>query len=110
MAHLEQKYHAELEYMLREFRKLERQLLGAKGNGTGIEESAGSRERREKLHSFILHLEDTIRQVEVGCRLEREGKSTIVSSTGEEERQQAANSAALTNLTKEKEEEENVHQ
>jgi hypothetical protein len=106
MAHLEQKYHAELEYMLREFRKLERQLLGAKGNGTGIEESAGSRERREKLHSFILHLEDTIRQVEVGCRLEREGKSTIVA--GEEERQQVANSAALTNLTKEKEEEENV--
>lgn len=108
MSHLEQKYLAELEYMLREFRKLERQLLGAKGNGTGIEESAGSRERREKLHSFIMHLEDTIRQVEQGCRLEAEGKSTVTSPTGDEERQQAANSAALTNLTKEKEEEENV--
>lgn len=69
MDHLRQKYLAELEYMLLEFRKLERQLLGAKG-AAQIEESAGSRERREKLHSFILHLEDTIRQIEEGCRLE----------------------------------------
>ena len=107
MVHLHSKYYVELEYMLREFRKLERQLLGAKGNGTGIEESSGSRERREKLHSFILHLDDTIRQIEVGCRLEAEGKSTT-ATTGEEERQQAADSAALTTLTKEKEDEENV--
>jgi hypothetical protein len=67
MAQLHAKYYGELEYMLQEFRKLERQLLGAKGNGSGIEESTGSRERREKLHSFILHLEDTIRQIEMGC-------------------------------------------
>ncbi|CAJ1966554.1 unnamed protein product [Cylindrotheca closterium] len=69
MAHLQTKYQVELEYMLLEFRKLERQLLGAKG-AAQIEESAGSRERREKLHSFILHLEDTIRQIDEGCRLE----------------------------------------
>lgn len=105
MQHLRKKYLQELEYMLREFRKLERQLLGAKGNG--VEESSGSRERREKLHSFIMHLDDTIRQIEVGCRLQSEGKSTT-ATTGEEERQQAAESVALSNLTKEKEEEENV--
>jgi hypothetical protein len=72
MSHLRSKYYAELDYMLREFRKLERQLLGAKGNGAGVEESQGSRERREKLHSFILHLEDTIRQIEAGCSRELE--------------------------------------
>jgi len=70
--HLSIKYLGELEYMLREFRKLERQLLGAKG-AQQLEESVGSRERREKLHSFILHLEDTIRQIEMGCKLESEG-------------------------------------
>lgn len=69
MSHLGSKYLGELEYMLREFRKLERQLLGAKG-AAQLEESAGSRERREKLHSFILHLEDTVRQIEAGCALE----------------------------------------
>jgi len=77
--HLRMKYLGELEYMLREFRKLERQLLGAKG-AAQLEESAGSRERREKLHSFILHLEDTIRQIELGCKLEDENKSTTVGS------------------------------
>lgn len=109
----------ELEYMLREFRKLERQLLGAKGNGTGVEENAGSRERREKLHSFILHLEDTLRQIELGVQLEAEGKSTVMvgvtlggqagnAPTPENVKQNLADSGALTNLTKEKEEEENV--
>jgi len=130
--HLRIKYLGELEYMLREFRKLERQLLGAKG-AQQLEESQGSRERREKLHSFILHLEDTIRQIELGCKLEEEGKSataenrdvatksagttitnksdtsanaTIVAA--EEAKKQLAEESALSNLTKEKEEEETV--
>jgi hypothetical protein len=116
MSHLQTKYTAELEYMLREFRKLERQLLGAKG-AAQLEESAGSRERREKLHSFILHLEDTVRQIETGCKLEVEGKSTINLTTSaksaqgsesDEAKKQMAETSALTNLTKEKEEEENV--
>lgn len=129
MSHLRTKYTGELEYMLREFRKLERQLLGAKG-ATQIEESAGSRERREKLHSFILHLEDTIRQIELGCKLESEGKSTVnvgvagpdqqgnsnglaataavTAAAQEQAKRDRADSSALTNLTQEKEEEENV--
>jgi hypothetical protein len=78
MDHLRQKYLGELEYMLREFRKLERQLLGAKG-AAQLEESAGSRERREKLHSFILHLEDTVRQIEVGCAHEDEEKAAAAA-------------------------------
>jgi hypothetical protein len=110
--------------MLREFRKLERQLLGAKVNGMGVEANAGSRERREKLHSFILHLEDTLRQIELGCQLEAEGKSTVMvgvtvgesaaggkkgpTPTEQDVKQKLAESGALTNLTKEKEEEENV--
>ena len=117
MMHLHKKYTAELDYMLREFRKLERQLLGAKGNG--VEENAGSRERREKLHSFILHLETTLEQIQLGVRLEAEGKSTVmvgvtVGETAktlpseEEVKQQLADSGALAHLTKEKEEEENV--
>ena len=63
--------------MLVEFRKLERQLLGAPGlqqneagGGPKKNEAAGSKERREKLHGFILHLEDTIRQITEGCVLE----------------------------------------
>jgi len=111
MSHLKMKYSAELEYMLREFRKLERQLLGAKGNGAGIEESSGSRERREKLHSFILHLEDTIRQVEVGCGLEAEGKSTITTTkeeTNEKSDTGEQNSTAPSKSSKGKEEEDNV--
>ena len=124
MSHLRTKYTSELEYMLREFRKLERQLLGAKG-ATQIEESAGSRERREKLHSFIIHLEDTIRQIELGCKLEAEGKSTVsVGVAGPDQqgntaassdaaaqaqaKRNRADSSALSNLTQEKEEEENV--
>jgi hypothetical protein len=127
MSHLKTKYTGELEYMLREFRKLERQLLGAKG-AAQLEESAGSRERREKLHSFILHLEDTVRQIELGCKLEAEGKSTVgIGNVGpvggdtlanpsaqvptpskDDVKKQLVESSALTNLTKEKEEEENV--
>lgn len=78
MAHLRTKYMSELQFMRREFRKLERQLLGVRGAAPTREKSAGSRERREKLHSFILHLEDTIGQIELGCRLEAEGKSTAI--------------------------------
>jgi hypothetical protein len=113
--HLNTKYLAELEYMLREFRKLERQLLGAKG-AAQLEESAGSRERREKLHSFILHLEDTVRQIEVGCKLEAEGNSGNANGTTEgasnhdnnTPKKQMAEVSALSNMTKEKEQEENV--
>lgn len=113
MSHLKRKYTGELEYMLREFRKLERQLLGAKGNV--LEESAGSRERREKLHSFIIHLEGTIREIEVGCQFESQGKCTLVGAenkdseeTEEQTKKIVADSVALSKLTKEKEEEENV--
>lgn len=67
--HLRQKYLGELEYMLREFQKLERQLRGAAASA----ESAGSRERREKLHSFIQHLEETIQQIVAGVELEGKG-------------------------------------
>lgn len=113
--------------MLREFRKLERQLLGAKG-AAQLEESAGSRERREKLHSFILHLEDTIRQIELGCKLEGEGAYAGAedsaapsagggpsSTAGDGTRATACGSSpsavtseAVANLAKEKEGEENV--
>jgi len=102
MSHLQKKYSQELEYMLREFQKLERQLLGAKGPS---EESAGSRERREKLHSFIQHLQDTMQQIESGCKLEMDGKSMFATEEG---RKGLAEAAALTHLTREKEEEENV--
>ena len=152
MAHLRMKYMAQLEYMHREFKKLERQLLGAKSSSKSITESAGSKERREKLHSFIVHLEETMNQIQVGCELEVEGKSTlgvavtssggamisggdatskdvasahsiasapsstqetheaILASTVEEEeaKKEFARSSALTKVTKEKEEEENV--
>jgi hypothetical protein len=136
--HLRIKYLGELEYMLLEFRKLERQLLGAKG-AQQLEESLGSRERREKLHSFILHLEDTIRQIEMGCKLEVEGQcntienrndaagamtntdgnpsatstagdktSSTCDTAAEEAKNKLAQESALSNLTKEKEEEETV--
>jgi hypothetical protein len=95
--HLNLKYLGELEYMLREFQKLERQLLGAKTMQTT--ESSGSRERREKLHSFILHLEDTIQQIRSGCELEASGKLTVDGSL---------ESTGLAKRTQEKEEEENV--
>jgi len=102
MSHLRKKYMTELEYMLREFQKLERQLLGARSSTA---ESDASRDRREKLHSFILHLQETIQQVRLGCQLEAEGKSTVGR---DDDKKEFAESAALTNLTREKEEEENV--
>lgn len=78
---------SQLEYMHREFKKLERQLLGAKTTAKNLTESVGSKERREKLHSFIVHLEDTMQQIQTGCSLEERGLSTvgvvaISSSTG----------------------------
>lgn len=73
--HLQQKYAGELEYMLREFQKLERQLLGAET--LQANESAGSKERREKLHSFILHLQDTMQQIQTGCDAESIGKQSL---------------------------------
>jgi hypothetical protein len=103
MSHLRKKYSQELEYMLREFQKLERQLLGAKGPS---EESAGSRERREKLHSFIQHLEDTVRQIESGCHLELQGLSTLAA--GLDTKGLNDSSVALSRLTREKEEEESI--
>jgi hypothetical protein len=100
--HLNHKYLSELEYMLREFQKLERQLLGAKtAGGSATTESAASRERREKLHSFIQHLEDTIQQIITGVELEAAGKSTCPSRPDRD-------TALSTHLTREKEEEENV--
>jgi hypothetical protein len=90
--------------MLREFRKLERQLLGAKG-AAKLEESAGSRERREKLHSFILHLEETVQQIEEGCNLEAEKDASGVTAqrdeatkTEDEENVQRLEEHILTNL------------
>lgn len=80
--HLHLKYFSELEYMLREFQKLERQLLGAKtAVGSAETESAASRERREKLHSFIQHLEDTIQQIIAGVELESTGQDTHLGGT-----------------------------
>lgn len=144
MVHLRKKYMSQLEYMHREFKKLEKQLLGAKSSSKSITESAGSKERREKLHSFIVHLEETMSQIQVGCDLEQEGKCTLgiaVTSSGgsmianttkstsdanssagsqssdlavasatvnNEAKKEFARSSALTKMTKEKEEEENV--
>ncbi len=124
MIHLQKKYMAQLEYMRTEFKKLERQLLGAKSTAKNLAESAGSRERREKLHSFIVHLEDTMNQIRVGCSLEVEGKcngqaasvavggesaaAVAVKQEEEEAKKEFARTSALTKLTKEKEEEENV--
>lgn len=95
--HLSKKYLTELEYMLVEFQKLEKQLLGAKNMQS--QESAGSKERREKLHSFILHLQETITQIHSGCELEAAGKSTVA---------EPLRSTGLAQPSKEKEEEENV--
>ena len=97
MSHLRQKYASELEYMLREFEKLERQLLGARKT----EESTASRERREKLHSFIQHLTETIQQIEKGCELEAAGKSTLSGNS-------APNDTSLADPSQDKEEEESV--
>jgi hypothetical protein len=101
--HLHHKYSSELEYMLREFQKLESQLLGAKAPaGAAVSaESTASRERREKLHSFILHLEDTFQQIVTGLELEMAGKSTCPTSA-------RTDTGLSSNLTREKEDEENV--
>ena len=99
--HLSQKYLEELDYMLREFQRLERQLLGAKTMQTA--ESTGSKERREKLHSFIQHLDETIQQIRTGCQLEAAGKSTVTETTTT-----TTTTTGLAQPTKEKEEEENV--
>lgn len=77
MSHLRDKFMSQLEYMHREFKKLERQLLGAKTTAKNLTESAGSKERREKLHSFIVHLEETMQQIQTGCSLEEQGLSTV---------------------------------
>eukprot|EP00529_Nitzschia_sp_RCC80_P008005 CAMPEP_0113463324 /NCGR_PEP_ID=MMETSP0014_2-20120614/12582_1 /TAXON_ID=2857 /ORGANISM="Nitzschia sp." /LENGTH=1288 /DNA_ID=CAMNT_0000355281 /DNA_START=311 /DNA_END=4177 /DNA_ORIENTATION=+ /assembly_acc=CAM_ASM_000159 len=126
-AHLRAKYIPELEYMLREFRKLERQLLGAKG-AAKLEESAGSRERREKLHTFILHLDDTIRQIELGFKLEAEGKYPFTvtveqktqdgsaaskgegssSSDNADNQKEQSGACTVSTMTTEKEQQENV--
>lgn len=140
MRHLLKKYMPQLEYMHREFKKLERQLLGAKTSAKGFTESTGSRERREKLHSFIVHLEETMNQIHAGCEMEQgakicenRGDTSVASRSGntsaeaslhsssetgscqqasaldqEESKREFARASALTKLTKEKEEEENV--
>jgi hypothetical protein len=124
--HLQKKYGAELDYMLVEFRKLERQLLGAPAATAKMQqqkpETAGSKERREKLHGFILHLQDTIRKVSEGCQMEEKQISSS-SDDGEEKKsssdelqQQAqlptaeftAADASLSHLPPEKEKEESV--
>lgn len=126
--HLQRKYGSELDYMLVEFRKLERQLLGAPAASAKMQqqkpEAAGSKERREKLHGFILHLEDTIRQVSEGCQLEkkRNSASSIKECEGEKKSSDAslqkqvslptaeftAAEASLSHLPPEKEKEESV--
>ena len=88
--------------MLVEFRKLlERQLLGAPaaealtatltststnppsrgGQAPLKNETAGSKERREKLYGFILHLEETMGQIAEGFASE-ELKSTTTLEVG----------------------------
>eukprot|EP00984_Skeletonema_dohrnii_P024004 scaffold13115_cov139-Skeletonema_dohrnii-CCMP3373.AAC.2 len=126
--HLQKKYGSELDYMLIEFRKLERQLLGAPAASAKTQqqkpEAAGSKERREKLHGFILHLEDTIRQVSEGCQLEKKRKSSSSINEGEGEKKPSdaslqkqatlptaeftAADASLSHLPPEKEKEESV--
>lgn len=126
--HLQRKYGSELDYMLVEFRKLERQLLGAPAASAKIQqqkpEAAGSKERREKLHGFILHLEDTIRQVTEGCQLEKKRNSSSSIKEGDEEKKASdaslqkqaslptaeftAADASLSHLPPEKEKEESV--
>ena len=137
MVHLKTKYIPQLEYMHREFKKLEEQLLGAKANSKSGFEAEGSMERRKKLNSFILHLQSTMKKIELGCALELKGESmlgaaaasvgsvgmqgptdsqvgsldsnaTVESQEEEEAKKEFARTSALTKLTKEKEEEEHV--
>ena len=105
-----------------EFRKLEKQLLGARGGGSSggaaalSAETAASRERREKLHSFIVHLEDTIQQIKDGCLAELEDAggadtsttdaSTDKTMTDMDEDRTAATTATTTN-TADKDDDDN---
>ena len=124
MQHLRKKYLQELEYMSVEFRKLEKQLVGARAGGSGgggngggsngdgssapsaattattttTSESPASRERREKLHSFIVHLEDTIQQIKDGCKAESDAAAATSSTTdGDVETTATADEAANDN-------------
>ena len=119
--HLQKKYGVELDYMLVEFRKLERQLLGAPAASAKIQhqkpEAVGSKERREKLHGFILHLTDTIRQVSEGCQLEEKRKKSEEKKSSDASLNQQASlptaeftaaEASLSHLPPEKEKEESV--
>lgn len=58
---LRKQYYGELQYMLIEFQKLEKQLLVARSASV---ETDASRERREKLHSFIEHLQETMNEID----------------------------------------------
>jgi len=99
--HLSAKYKDELQYMLVEFRKLEQQLKSGTKNGI---EGQGSRARREKLHSFILHVEDTAKQVEAGCQTyketlsQTEGADMKQRNVEEEENVQRLEEHILANL------------
>jgi len=87
----------ELEYMLTEFRKLERQLqLGAEAAATraraaalaagreaataGSGETPAARDRREKLGMFIGHLDDTVRQIMGRACTETEAKAKAAAA------------------------------
>jgi len=98
MRHLMKKYMPQLEYMHREFKKLERQLLGAKSSAKGFTESAGSRERREKLHSFIVHLEETMNQIHVGCELEQGGRKKSLDGSDISATSFSGNSSAQASI------------
>ena len=109
MVHLQKKYMSELEYMHREFRTLQRQLQTVKVNSG--QETSKAKGRREKLQSFISLLEHTMKQITDGCNLERQGQgsqTTIKLENDEAAMEEFARSSALTKLTKEKEQEENV--
>lgn len=75
---LQLRYLAELQYMHREFAKLQEQLLRAApakeaaaaavaGGEKKSKELAASKERQEKLGSFIQHLQETMEQIKAGC-------------------------------------------
>jgi hypothetical protein len=96
--HLHRKYGPELDYMLVEFKKLERQLLGAPSHQQNPPkaEPKGSRERREKLHGFILHLEDTVRQVEEGLALEKQEEESAAQAVLDAVDLPAVNTGSIT--------------
>lgn len=59
------KYLPELTFMLREFEKLESQLLQGGGNGefTNVDNDSAQKSRREKLRAFIVHITDVKSQL-----------------------------------------------